>query len=157
VRRVAPAVELPVEPPLEPPRELRRSERPTIPVPRCAVVEGPDESPSMYARIASGSLASTVAHQARPSTALAAVRERAYATTRDLLLGLGSYTRTPIRVCEESALRHAPIDSSHAFLFSLVDGTTTIESIVDASPMALDRVLLALAELVQLGLIAIPA
>jgi hypothetical protein len=44
----------------------------------------------------------------------------------------------------------------HAFILHLVDGSLSVASIIDASPLPMDEVLELLTELVSYGLVSIP-
>ncbi len=139
VRRVAP-----------PAPEVRSSERPTLPVPRCTVSVPADDP---YRVVLDGRLRES---RRAPALDLTSGRPgRPSSATHDLIDALGSIDRVPYRVCSDAEVRAAPIDNTIAFVLSLVDGATSIESIIDASPVAMHRVLLALTQLVSLRLIGL--
>ena len=124
------------------------NEHSTVPAPRSPAREGAIAT-DMYAQIVAGKLASVVDRVVQPPRRLLSSRAR----TRDQFAGLGSLDRIPVRACCAEELLTAPIDHRQGFVLSLVDGATTIESIVDASPQAMHQVLSTLTELLSLGLI----
>jgi hypothetical protein len=142
VRRIAPVA------PVDEQADAAASERPTVPVLAGRVIEDASETARVYTRVATGRLPVAIAPQADGSYDRVTAR-----TTRDLLVALGSLEHVPVRTRASDDLRTARIDNRQAFVLSLVDGQTSIASIVDASPMAMHKVLYCLTELVGHGLI----
>ena len=131
----------------------RASTRPTVPVSRNDVSPGP--APDIYTRIMGGTLASVVG-EARPSPRTRKQKQPgARRITRDLFLSLGSLQCIPQRTSLATDLRDAAIDPRQAFVLSLVDGMTPIESIVDASPLPMHQVLVILENLLSLRLLSL--
>ena len=62
----------------------------------------------------------------------------------------------PKLIATQAHIASAPIDSRTAFVLSLVDGTTDVPAIVDATGMPADEVIGILARLARLGLISVP-
>jgi hypothetical protein len=131
------------------------SQRPTVPAPKCAVIEEAGSGVAeLYTRIIDGTLGA--ANGEAFARAAPAKRLRPPpAITRDLFIALGSLERVPRRTCSVLEVRKAAIDPRHAFVLDLVDGQTPIESVIDASPMPMHEVLLTLAELLSAGLISL--
>ncbi len=137
-----------------PPRAERTgSERPTVPAPKCRVTEEKTDVDEIYARVVGGRAALVLGPPSLPGRSLDLARGRAQAATHDLLLALGSLDRVPVQSCSADELRRAPIDHRQAFILALVDGESTIDAIVDASPMPMHWVLLTLNHLLLHGLI----
>jgi hypothetical protein len=126
-----------------------RDRRSTIPAPMCRVTDADPHAIDIYARIIDGKLARVFDE---PLPALRGI-DPARATTLDQFLAVGSLDRIPVRTCSASELRMATIDHRKGFVLSLVDGATPIESIIDATPMAMHQVLTMLTDLLGRGLI----
>jgi hypothetical protein len=62
----------------------------------------------------------------------------------------------PKLIASQTTIASAPIDSRTAFILSLVDGTSDVPGIVDASGMPDEEVIAILARLARLGLISVP-
>lgn len=143
VRRAARAVPVDEETPA-----VHVSQRPTVPAPKAQVIEEDSPAADVYAKVMTGTLAQVTATQAEPLTP---------AVTRNLFIALGSLDRIPARSCSTDQLRSAAIEPRHAFILDLLDGKTSIESVIDASPMPMHKVLLTLAELLTARLIVLLA
>lgn len=63
---------------------------------------------------------------------------------------------SPKVIASSATIASAPLDSRSAFVLSLVDGTSSVPAIVDASGLAEDEVIGILARLTRLGLISVP-
>jgi hypothetical protein len=119
----------------------------------CAVIDESSETGRAYARIATGKFPLAVTPEV-VERAPDSVTARA---TRDLMLALGSLERTPVLTRALDDLRSVPLGPRHAFVLSLVDGHTSITSIIDASPMPMHKVLICLNELLTHGVIGFPS
>lgn len=62
----------------------------------------------------------------------------------------------PKVIASQALISSAPLDSRSAFVLSLVDGTSDVPAIVDATGMPSDEVIAILARLARLGLISVP-
>ena len=62
----------------------------------------------------------------------------------------------PKLLASRAMLSRAPIDSRAAFLLSMIDGSNTIESLVDATGMTSDEVRTTLERCARLGLVELP-
>lgn len=62
----------------------------------------------------------------------------------------------PKVIASQAIIASAPLDSRSAFVLSLVDGTSDVPAIVDATGMPSDEVIGILARLARLGLISVP-
>jgi hypothetical protein len=124
------------------------SQRPTRPAAPRSLHPANDD---VYQRIASGPLGKVAA---APE-----LRRRkpwnARTITRDLLQRVGSFDQVPTRV-QDVEMESMHLRPRHAFILHLVDGSLSVASIIDASPLPMDEVLELLTELVSYGLVSIP-
>ncbi len=127
--------------------EQPASQRPTRPAAPRSLHPTNDD---VYQRIASGPLAAVAAEpvprRRKPWTARA--------ITRDLLQGVGSFDQVPLRV-PGVVIQSMSLRPRHAFVLHLVDGSLSVASIIDASPLPMEEVLGLLTELVSSGLVSI--
>lgn len=87
----------------------------------------------------------------RPLT-VDSVGDTATRLARNTVRGLNA----PKVVASQAIIASAPIDSRTAFVLSLVDGSSDVPAIVDATGMPEDEVIAILARLARLGLISVP-
>ena len=103
--------------------EIHQSERPTVPAPRC---DRPSNAPNPYAQL----LRRTPSAAGSSPTHRAASSSRGRGRTRPHTTCSSDWIPPPSAVPHllQSELRAAPIDNSRAFVLSLIDGRTSIES-----------------------------
>jgi hypothetical protein len=143
------------------------SDRPTVRVPKFALLGGGAGSDAYAAVLTEGGLGEpaepdpselpTVPAPPRTAEAKADDCTPSEAPTRPppSYRDLGSLQRVPRLVCSPEQLRKAALDHKQAFVLVLVDGRLDIETILDATPMAMHEVLRILLDLLGQGLIAI--
>ena len=156
VHPIARPVPLPEQP------AAHASQRPTVPVPAPPRLPGAlpakDATRDIYSKIVTGTLASVSAVDPPPHAVPAAKKRKqpgARRITRDLFLSLGSLDQIPRRTALAADLRAASIDPRQAFVLTLVDGMTPIESIVDVCPLPMHQVLVILEHLLSLRLLTL--
>jgi hypothetical protein len=74
-------------------------------------------------------------------------------TVREVRVGRSVFARVPVVIVGAAELRDARLDGRAGFLLSLVDGSTSIEHLLDVSGMTSDEVLAVLEELRLRGIV----
>jgi hypothetical protein len=64
-------------------------------------------------------------------------------------------SRIPILILERAQLTQLHLDHHAGFLLSLMDGTTTVETLLDVSGMQADEALRLLDDLIRQGVVAL--
>jgi hypothetical protein len=87
---------------------------------------------------------------AAPSTV-----ESREALERECLEAIGSESTLLLRAVSDDRLKHLAIDPVGAFLFSLLDGNTDVETVIDIAGLPRLEVLRHLRDLVERGIVVI--